>query len=483
MSETFSGQVDIQNGSAQTTIRLDGNSGDLSVGGGGQGGEISLKTSAGTQRLNLNGDPGKITFVKPAGMATITLDGGTADISAGGGGEDGDLTLRGGIDDLRIRLDAGGGAQTTERIYIDGAAAEITVGGNVNAGTIKLKASGGEERVRLQGSSGSGQFGGNGTNGIINILPSSGANASDAAIVLSATDSEISFRSGGQVRAFLKGANGDLVLGGHGVNGNLVMHPSGVNAVASWTGATILLDAGDSSVSVRSGSGKDRIRLDGAAADIFAGGNGAHGELKLYRSDAAESGAKPAIWLDAGNANLWMGGNGVDGDIVIFPSSATDTNSGSTAQASIHLDGNAGDITLRNADCAEEFDIASASALDAGTVMVLDAGGALRESTEAYDKKVAGVLSGAGEYRPGIVLDRKGPRENRRPLALVGKVYCKVDATCAPVEVGDLLTTSPTPGHAMKAEDPLRAFGAVIGKALRPLKEGKGLIPILVALQ
>jgi hypothetical protein len=35
----------------------------------------------------------------------------------------------------------------------------------------------------------------------------------------------------------------------------------------------------------------------------------------------------------------------------------------------------------------------------------------------------------------------------------------------------------------MKATDPLRAFGAVIGKALRPKKEGKGLIPILVALQ
>jgi hypothetical protein len=49
--------------------------------------------------------------------------------------------------------------------------------------------------------------------------------------------------------------------------------------------------------------------------------------------------------------------------------------------------------------------------------------------------------------------------------------------------MGDLLTTSPTPGHAMKADDPLKAFGAVIGKALRPLDEGEGLIPILIALQ
>jgi len=66
---------------------------------------------------------------------------------------------------------------------------------------------------------------------------------------------------------------------------------------------------------------------------------------------------------------------------------------------------------------------------------------------------------------------------------LVGKVYCKVDSRYAAIEVGDLLTTSPTPGHAMKALDREQAFGAVIGKALRPLAEGQGLIPILIALQ
>jgi hypothetical protein len=35
----------------------------------------------------------------------------------------------------------------------------------------------------------------------------------------------------------------------------------------------------------------------------------------------------------------------------------------------------------------------------------------------------------------------------------------------------------------MKAADPARAFGAVIGKALAPLDGGRGLIPVLVALQ
>jgi hypothetical protein len=81
------------------------------------------------------------------------------------------------------------------------------------------------------------------------------------------------------------------------------------------------------------------------------------------------------------------------------------------------------------------------------------------------------------------VLDRKPSQAQRISVALMGKVYCKADAQYAPIEVGDLLTTSPTLGHAMKADDPVRAFGAVIGKAMRPVKRGKNMIPILVALQ
>ena len=141
------------------------------------------------------------------------------------------------------------------------------------------------------------------------------------------------------------------------------------------------------------------------------------------------------------------------------------------------------DIILTGADCAEEFDIATDHAIEPGTVMVLDEAGSLRASDQAYDKKVAGVVSGAGDYRPGLILDRGNSSQKRLPLALVGKVYCKVDSQYSPIGVGDLLTTSPTLGHAMRAVDPLKAFGAVIGKALRPLRSGQGLIPILIALQ
>lgn len=142
-----------------------------------------------------------------------------------------------------------------------------------------------------------------------------------------------------------------------------------------------------------------------------------------------------------------------------------------------------GDIRLANADCAEDFDMEQGTVTEPGTVMVLSDTGGLRESDRPHDKRVAGVISGAGEYRPGLVLDKRPSLQIRQPVALLGKVYCKVDAQYAPIEIGDLLTTSATPGHAMKAGDPLLAFGAVIGKALRPLASGQALIPILIALQ
>jgi len=142
-----------------------------------------------------------------------------------------------------------------------------------------------------------------------------------------------------------------------------------------------------------------------------------------------------------------------------------------------------GDIRLSNADCAEDFCIGTQVSVEPGTVMVLGDEGVLLPSSFAYDKRVVGVLSGAGDYKPAIVLDRQRSTDLRQPIALLGKVYCKVDARHGAIEVGDLLTSSATPGHAMKASDPARAFGAVIGKAMRALSEGEGLIPILIALQ
>ena len=142
-----------------------------------------------------------------------------------------------------------------------------------------------------------------------------------------------------------------------------------------------------------------------------------------------------------------------------------------------------GDILLANADCAEDFDVADVALAEPGSVMVIGDDGVLQPCTAPYDKRVAGVISGAGRYKPGLILDKQPQAGDRSPIALMGKVCCKVTAEQAAIEVGDLLTTSGVPGHAMKASDPAAAFGAVIGKALQPLRSGTGLISVLVALQ
>ncbi len=178
--------------------------------------------------------------------------------------------------------------------------------------------------------------------------------------------------------------------------------------------------------------------------------------------------------MNGETGNIRLGGAGHDGDL--FLQNKND-------ETTIHLDGETGAVHVPNADCAEDFPLAVGVELEAGDVVVFDDASALRRSDQAYDKRVAGVISGAGDTRPGIVLGRRRHQEPRLPVALVGKVNCKVDAGFGAIEVGDLLTTSPRAGHAMKAGDPARAFGAVLGKALRPLAEGDGMIPVLVALR
>jgi hypothetical protein len=75
------------------------------------------------------------------------------------------------------------------------------------------------------------------------------------------------------------------------------------------------------------------------------------------------------------------------------------------------------------------------------------------------------------------------PAANEIPLAIVGIVPCKASAENGPIEAGDLLVTSSTPGHAMKGTDRSRMLGAVVGKALEPLEKGKGVIQVPLTLQ
>lgn len=145
-------------------------------------------------------------------------------------------------------------------------------------------------------------------------------------------------------------------------------------------------------------------------------------------------------------------------------------------------------------DLAETFE--AGEPVSPGDVVVInEANKTTKKSSIPYDKKVLGVVS----ENPAVLL--KGPVTQFAPpaqegsgtkpaVALAGRVKCKVTLENGPIEYGDLLTTSSRPGYAMKATDPEKSFGAVIGKALEDFAESPsgnekdaGLITILVSLQ
>ncbi len=141
-------------------------------------------------------------------------------------------------------------------------------------------------------------------------------------------------------------------------------------------------------------------------------------------------------------------------------------------------------------DLSERFDVRPAddTAVEPlpGSVVCIDPErpGALVVSDGPYDRRVAGVISGAGDVRPGMLMGQPGTvADGEHPIALTGRVYARADAAFGSIEPGDLLTTSATPGCAMKVTDHSRANGAILGKAMTPLPDGVGLVLVLVSLQ
>ncbi|HVE73365.1 MAG TPA: hypothetical protein VNI54_18495 [Thermoanaerobaculia bacterium] len=157
----------------------------------------------------------------------------------------------------------------------------------------------------------------------------------------------------------------------------------------------------------------------------------------------------------------------------------------------LHVVGNARvDGTLTGTNIVANYqDIAewvpSTQDLAPGTVVVLntEATNQVMPSSSAYDTRVAGVVSA----QPGITLGIRG--SDMEQIATTGRVMVSVDATNAPIRVGDLLVTSDVAGTAMRSE-PVeisgRKFhqpGTIIGKALQPLASGRGSILVLLSMQ
>ncbi len=191
-----------------------------------------------------------------------------------------------------------------------------------------------------------------------------------------------------------------------------------------------------------------------------------------------------------GGVRAYLGDDGAGNDVQI--GSLT---SGVTAVACYNAADNAymhlycSTLTIEGgADLAEPFEISTSTrgqAVVPGSVVVIDEDnpGRLKLSERAYDTRVAGVVSGANGVNAGIQMQQQALLEGGQNVALTGRVYVQADASYGPIRPGDLLTTSNTPGYSMKVLDHSRAQGAILGKAMTALKEGKGTVLVLVTLQ
>jgi hypothetical protein len=142
-------------------------------------------------------------------------------------------------------------------------------------------------------------------------------------------------------------------------------------------------------------------------------------------------------------------------------------------------------LTIRGgADLAEPFPM-SHGGITPGTVVSIDPAhpGQLQTSTVAYDRKVAGIVSGANGIQAGISMIDEAQLAPGENVALSGRVYVRANASAGEITPGDLLTTSDIPGEAMKAADHDRAQGSILGKAMTPLDATTGTVLVLVTLQ
>jgi len=138
-------------------------------------------------------------------------------------------------------------------------------------------------------------------------------------------------------------------------------------------------------------------------------------------------------------------------------------------------------------DYAEVLEVASREGVKPGSVMsVAGDAGRIGLSTIPYDRRVVGVISGAGGLQPGTVIGSREDGSNDLPLAVSGQVYVRVSLEGGAIEAGDLLVASSLPGVSMRAADPNRMQGAVIGKAMEafgPAHESEGLVRMMVMLR
>jgi hypothetical protein len=203
----------------------------------------------------------------------------------------------------------------------------------------------------------------------------------------------------------------------------------------------------------------------------------------VYLSDVLATNDYGIYQVSATDTNYFAGQVVIGGTIASVPPAY--------AGNALNVEGNAnfnGTVTGTNIQ-AKFQDVAewvpSREDLAPGTVVILDprVRNTVTASDAAYDTTVAGVISA----EPGIILGVGAA--NKEKVSTTGRVRVKVDATSAPIRIGDLLVTSGITGTAMKSAPlslggiSIHRPGTIIGKALEPLESGTGEILVLLSLQ
>ena len=451
------GQMLLKNGAGHTTLELDAQDGSSTS----AGGFLKLKKDDGKVVASLeadidNGNSGLLLYDATGTQETLRLTGshlGTRGAFVSLKNENGHPTIQ----LFGQETDDGLSASVLNLVRNDGketVSLRSTFGGQ-DGGSLQIANSSGNNTVEVAGDGGENQG---------RILLKHGDLANRVRIDADGPNDS------GEIKLYdSDGTETIQLLGGQALTKGAAIHLHDADGTT-----TISLDADDPDeagrLELKRGSGARTVRL---TADLDGDGKGA---LQLFKGDGVtETVRLTGSYLGTGggfahfkdkNGNLTVQING------------DDNGEGKITTQVLQITG--------GADLSENFEIASPNAEpEPGMIVCIDPDrpGELRVSDRPYDATVAGVVSGAGGVKTGMLMGQRGTRaDGKYPVALTGRVYCGVDATFGAIRPGDLITTSGTPGHGMKAT-PGRAAGAVVGKAMTPLEAGRGLVLVLISLQ
>ena len=220
-------------------------------------------------------------------------------------------------------------------------------------------------------------------------------------------------------------------------------------ANAAATAFTIALDGGNGNASFTgnlSFGSATRQMLNLWTSEY---GIGVQGYTEYFRSDGGFA------WFNKGSHNDNTNNPGAGGSVLMVLNSSGNLGVGTTSPlAKLDVNGRTRTKSLEitgGADLAEPFVIPGD--VEPGAVVVIDADrpGQLKVAYEPFDRKVAGIVSGANGLPAGMVLRGEGrsDADGGHLVAMTGRAWCKCDASFGAIRAGDLLTTSANPGHAM----------------------------------